>query len=68
MVFRDKMLTCEECGKTFFFTVTEQRLLAEQIGSDEIEDPVLEGADFGRTFALVAEGVDALRSALDGRG
>lgn len=41
MVFRDKMLTCEECGKTFFFTVTEQRRLAEQIGSDDIEEPKL---------------------------
>jgi len=41
MVFRDKMLTCEECGKTFFFTVTEQRRLAEQLGSDDIEEPTL---------------------------
>jgi CspA family cold shock protein len=41
MVFRDKMLTCEECGKAFFFTVTDQRRLAEQQGSDDIEDPKL---------------------------
>ena len=41
MVFRDKMLICEECGKTFIFTVTEQRRLAEQLGSDDIEEPAL---------------------------
>jgi CspA family cold shock protein len=29
MNFRDQQLTCTVCGKTFFFTVTEQRRLAE---------------------------------------
>jgi CspA family cold shock protein len=41
MVFRDQMLTCEECGKTFFFTVTEQRRLADRTGVDQVEAPAL---------------------------
>jgi CspA family cold shock protein len=41
MVFRDQQLTCAECGKTFFFTVTEQRRIAERQGADEIETPTL---------------------------
>ena len=39
MVFRDQRLICEECGKAFFFTVTEQRRLTEREGTDEIELP-----------------------------
>jgi len=30
MQFRDKMLTCEQCGSQFVFTVTEQREMAER--------------------------------------
>lgn len=41
MVFRDQRLVCRECGKTFFFTVTEQRRLAEQVGAENIEVPQL---------------------------
>jgi CspA family cold shock protein len=41
MVFRDQRLTCEECGRTFFFTVTEQRRLAEQTGTEQVEAPAL---------------------------
>jgi cold shock CspA family protein len=29
MNFRDRRLTCDECGQPFFFTVTEQRQLYE---------------------------------------
>ena len=55
MVFRDKMLTCEECGKTFFFTVTEQRRLAEQMGSDDIQEPTLCRACAGKDDAAASE-------------
>ena len=41
MVFRDKRLVCQECGKTFFFTVTEQRRQAEQVGEENIKPPQL---------------------------
>ena len=41
MVFRDQRLVCQECGKTFFFTVTEQRRLAEQVGEENMEAPDL---------------------------
>jgi CspA family cold shock protein len=41
MVFRDQMLTCEECGKTFFFTVTDQRRIADRTGTDQVEAPAL---------------------------
>ena len=30
MNYRDKMLTCEQCGSQFVFTVTEQRKMAER--------------------------------------
>ena len=30
MVYKDKLLTCERCGRQFVFTVTEQRELAER--------------------------------------
>ena len=30
MHYSDKMLTCEECGSQFVFTVTEQREMAER--------------------------------------
>ncbi len=30
MQFTDKMLTCEQCGSQFVFTVTEQRGMAER--------------------------------------
>lgn len=30
MPYADKMLTCEQCGSQFVFTVTEQRELAER--------------------------------------
>jgi CspA family cold shock protein len=39
MVFRDKKLTCEKCGKTFFFTVTDQRRLSNELGTDNVEPP-----------------------------
>ena len=39
MVFRDRQLVCQECGKTFFFTVTEQRRLAEELGDVEVTPP-----------------------------
>jgi CspA family cold shock protein len=39
MSFRDQKITCAECGETFFFTVTEQRRLAEQ--GQPIEPPDL---------------------------
>jgi cold shock CspA family protein len=41
MVFRDQKLVCGQCGRTFFFTVTEQRRLAEQVGEENIEAPHL---------------------------
>jgi cold shock CspA family protein len=39
MSFRDQKLVCKKCGRTFFFTVTEQRRLAETVGQDAIEPP-----------------------------
>jgi len=30
MHYKDKMLTCEQCGSQFVFTVTEQRKMAER--------------------------------------
>ena len=39
MVFRDQRLVCQECGRTFFFTVTDQRRLADQVGEENIEAP-----------------------------
>ena len=39
MVFRDQMLVCQECGKTFFWTVTEQRRQAEQFGEESVKPP-----------------------------
>jgi hypothetical protein len=30
MSFRDTLITCQECGKSFVFTVEAQRRLAEQ--------------------------------------
>jgi CspA family cold shock protein len=30
MNYRDKMITCEQCGAQFVFTVTEQRKMAER--------------------------------------
>jgi CspA family cold shock protein len=41
MVFRDQRLVCEECGKPFFFTVTEQRRLAERVGEENVQVPHL---------------------------
>ena len=41
MVFRDTMMTCENCGRRFVFTVTEQRRLANELGDDNIEAPEL---------------------------
>jgi len=41
MVFRDQMLVCDQCGATFFFTVTEQRRMAEELGYQEFEAPHL---------------------------
>jgi CspA family cold shock protein len=41
MVFRDQRLVCQECGKSYFFTVTEQRRQAEQVGEENIEAPQL---------------------------
>jgi len=41
MAFRDQKLVCEECGKTFFFTVTEQRRIAEDTGEESIQTPSL---------------------------
>jgi len=39
MVFRDERLTCGNCGRVFFFTVTEQRRIAEQLGEGHVEPP-----------------------------
>jgi CspA family cold shock protein len=41
MVFRDQKLVCDQCGRTFFFTVTEQRRLAQELGEENIEAPLL---------------------------
>jgi CspA family cold shock protein len=41
MVFRDQMLVCDQCGATFFFTVTQQRRMAEELGHQEFETPHL---------------------------
>jgi|GEM_PF-113197 len=41
MAFRDQKLTCRGCGQTFFFTVTEQRQMAAQVGADAIVPPEL---------------------------
>lgn len=41
MVFRDQMLECQKCGRRFFFTVTEQRRIAERLGTDQVEAPTL---------------------------
>lgn len=41
MAFRDQMLVCESCGKSFVFTVTEQRRLAEETGQLEVDSPAL---------------------------
>lgn len=41
MVFRDQKLVCKECGRTFFFTVSEQRDLAKELGAEGIEPPSL---------------------------
>ena len=30
MAYRDMLVTCKECGKTFFFTVEMQHRLADQ--------------------------------------
>ena len=39
MAFRDQNLVCQECGRTFFFTVTEQRHIAERLGEDAVVPP-----------------------------
>jgi CspA family cold shock protein len=41
MIYRDQRLTCENCGKVFFFTVTEQRRIAEELGPEHVEPPEL---------------------------
>ncbi len=41
MVFRDEKLVCDQCGRTFFFTVTEQRRLAQELGEESVEAPLL---------------------------
>jgi CspA family cold shock protein len=41
MIFRDQRLTCDSCGKDFFFTVTEQRRIAEELGPEHVEPPEL---------------------------
>jgi CspA family cold shock protein len=41
MAFRDQKLVCQECGRTWFFTVTEQRRLAEEIGAENVVAPTL---------------------------
>jgi CspA family cold shock protein len=41
MVFRDQMLVCDQCGATFFFTVTQQRRMAEELGHQDFEAPHL---------------------------
>lgn len=37
--YRDQLLACASCGKTFFFTVTDQRRLDQE--SKEVEAPTL---------------------------
>jgi len=39
MNYRDKMLTCEQCGSQFVFTVTEQRKMGER-GTELFEPKV----------------------------
>lgn len=39
MRFRDQQLTCQVCGRTFFFTVTEQRQMADELGEEAIVPP-----------------------------
>lgn len=41
MVYRDQMLVCDRCSETFFFTVTEQRRMAEELGHQDFEAPHL---------------------------
>ncbi|MBN1936171.1 MAG: cold shock domain-containing protein [Anaerolineae bacterium] len=41
MRFRDQQLTCQACGRTFFFTVTEQRQMADKLGEEAITPPEL---------------------------
>jgi CspA family cold shock protein len=41
MGFRDQQLVCQKCGKTFFFTVTDQHRLAAELGTDQIVPPSL---------------------------
>ena len=41
MVFRDQKLVCDQCGRTWFFTVTEQRRLAQELGEENVEAPHL---------------------------
>jgi CspA family cold shock protein len=41
MVFRDQQLVCENCGRKYVFTVTEQRRLAEELGVEEVTPPHL---------------------------
>jgi CspA family cold shock protein len=41
MIFRDQMLTCARCSRSFVFTVTEQRRLANELGEDNVETPEL---------------------------
>jgi CspA family cold shock protein len=41
MVFRDQMLVCDQCGATFFFTVTQQRRMAEELGHQDFDAPHL---------------------------
>lgn len=41
MVFRDERLACENCGKTFFFTVSDQRRIAEELGEEHVQPPEL---------------------------
>ncbi len=65
MNFRDKPVTCTVCGKTFIFTVTEQRQLyqsgqaAVEPHSNEIVPPTrcpscrLQDAETGRWFGRI---------------
>ena len=39
MTFRDQKLICQECGRTFYFTVTEQRRLAERTTEEAVVPP-----------------------------
>lgn len=39
MRFRDQQLTCQTCGRIFFFTVTEQRQMADELGEEAIVAP-----------------------------